>query len=829
MRQVFGVGWYRFSKTFPRRWTGYLGVVVIVGLLGGFAMASIAGARRTQASYPTFLASTNPSDLTLTVYGIGGDPGPSLVKTIRHLPGVKDVAALYSPAFAPLSPGGSPVLADLAQVTVVGSLGTMFYDQDRLTVIDGRRADPNRPDEIMLTPAAARLWDLHVGQSVPLGFKAPRFRVDARVTGIVDFNNEIVQDDIDRAFGFAVVTPALMRKAVAMAPSSALPAAYELQLEHGSGDVAAVEREIVGIIPRGYIYEFHVTSRVVTQVELAVKPESVALGAFGAIAALVCLVLGLQAVARQVGLEDEERRVMRSFGASPFVTIAGSLIGVMAAVLLGSLLAFALAVLVSPLAPLGPVRAVYPYNGIAFDWTVLGTGLGLLVLGLGAAATALAIRSAPHRAADVVRGRTRSSSIARGAEAAGLSVAGVVGVRLALEQGRGRSAVPVRSALIGTVLAVTLVVATLTFASGLGTLVSHPPLYGWNWSYTLSPTNDVPPKTLSVLERDRDVAAWSGADYTNVGIDGENVPVLLENPHPSVAPPVLSGHGLDADNQIVLGTATLAELDKHVGDTVELSLGTPRDGPFYVPPTPLVIVGTATFPAVGFSSTVADHTSMGTGALVSTGIKPTALGPGQSKDPNLLGPELVFVRLRANVSASAGLLDMERVARSADKLFAADPNGANNAVAVLGVQRPAQIVNYRSIGSTPVILAAGLALGAIVALALTLAASIRRRRRDLGLLKALGFVGRQLAAAVAWQATVISVIGAVVGIPLGIALGRELWTLFARGIDAVPDATVPVLAVVLVGIGALAFANLVAALPGRSAARTPTALALRAE
>jgi len=66
-------------------------------------------------------------------------------------------------------------------------------------------------------------------------------------------------------------------------------------------------------------------------------------------------------------------------------------------------------------------------------------------------------------------------------------------------------------------------------------------------------------------------------------------------------------------------------------------------------------------------------------------------------------------------------------------------------------------------------------------------------------------------------------------IPLGIALGRELWTLFARGIDAVPDATVPVLAVVLVGIGALAFANLVAALPGRSAARTPTALALRAE
>ncbi len=155
------------------------------------------------------------------------------------------------------------------------------------------------------------------------------------------------------------------------------------------------------------------------------------------------------------------------------------------------------------------------------------------------------------------------------------------------------------------------------------------------------------------------------------------------------------------------------------------------------------------------------------------------------------------------------------------------PSGDN--VTVLGVQRPAQIVNYRSIGSTPVILAVGLAAGAIVALGLTLAASVRRRRRDLALLKALGFTQRQLAAAVAWQATVAAVIGIIVGIPLGIVVGRQLWTLFARNLNAVPDPTVPVLSVILVGVGALVFANLVAALPGRSAARTPTALVLRAE
>jgi hypothetical protein len=59
------VTWYRFRSTFGRRCGGYLSVVVLIGLIGGIAMASIAAGRRTQSSYPTFLASTNPSDMTV--------------------------------------------------------------------------------------------------------------------------------------------------------------------------------------------------------------------------------------------------------------------------------------------------------------------------------------------------------------------------------------------------------------------------------------------------------------------------------------------------------------------------------------------------------------------------------------------------------------------------------------------------------------------------------------------------------------------------------------------------------------------------------------------
>jgi ABC-type lipoprotein release transport system permease subunit len=147
----------------------------------------------------------------------------------------------------------------------------------------------------------------------------------------------------------------------------------------------------------------------------------------------------------------------------------------------------------------------------------------------------------------------------------------------------------------------------------------------------------------------------------------------------------------------------------------------------------------------------------------------------------------------------------------------------------LSVQRPAEIVNYKSMGTMPAILAGGLAAGAAAALSLTLVASVRRRRRDFALLKTLGFTRRQLSGAVAWQASVIVVIGLAVGVPLGVAAGRWLWLLFAHQLSAVPDPTIPAGSIALAALAALILANLVAALPGRQAARTPAGLMLRAE
>jgi hypothetical protein len=51
---------YRFRACFRARWTGYLALVLLIGVVGGVAMAAVAGARRTQSSFPAYLASTNP-------------------------------------------------------------------------------------------------------------------------------------------------------------------------------------------------------------------------------------------------------------------------------------------------------------------------------------------------------------------------------------------------------------------------------------------------------------------------------------------------------------------------------------------------------------------------------------------------------------------------------------------------------------------------------------------------------------------------------------------------------------------------------------------------
>ena len=352
------------------------------------------------------------------------------------------------------------------------------------------------------------------------------------------------------------------------------------------------------------------------------------------------------------------------------------LIGFEVSILIGSLLAAVVAVALSPLSPLGPVRPVDPSGGPLLRLDRPGPRCVALVVLLSAVAALLAFSTAPHRTA--LRPRMRTTSGARVVAftaRAGLSAPGVVGVRMALEPGEGRSAVPVRSALLGSVLAVALVVTTLTFGNSLQTLVSRPALYGWNWTYILQPVGagngNVPKVTLSLFKHDRYVAAYSGASYNDIEIDGQSVPFLVENDrrgcraaHPQRpwcrrSPPGRPRGGHD-------GSAAQAP-----GEFVTVTYGSPADAPVYIPPTRLQIVGTATFPAIGFASTVSDHTSMGTGVLFSFQMLPKAFAHAinSGPDPALDGPNLALVRIRPDAPPAAALASLQRIVAASDKVF----------------------------------------------------------------------------------------------------------------------------------------------------------------
>jgi putative ABC transport system permease protein len=105
--------------------------------------------------------------------------------------------------------------------------------------------------------------------------------------------------------------------------------------------------------------------------------------------------------------------------------------------------------------------------------------------------------------------------------------------------------------------------------------------------------------------------------------------------------------------------------------------------------------------------------------------------------------------------------------------------------------------------------------------------SVSRRRREVGLLKVLGFVNRQIASSVAWQGTTLAVVGIVIGVPLGIVTGGAVWRTFAANLGAVPVSVVPIWLVVGLAAGVIVAANLLAIAPALTAARTKPGQLLR--
>jgi putative ABC transport system permease protein len=248
----------------------------------------------------------------------------------------------------------------------------------------------------------------------------------------------------------------------------------------------------------------------------------------------------------------------------------------------------------------------------------------------------------------------------------------------------------------------------------------------------------------------------------------------------------------------MLGSATLRQLRKSVGDDVTIAIGDSA--------VKARVVGRTVLPALGRVDT--RRAGLGDGVVMSAATF-TRLADG-------FHPAAVVVRLTPHAPAGAvarlrgALGDQTKFERS------------------YGPQRPADLVSGAS-GPASRLLVGLLGLAAAASLAHTLLGAVRQRRRDLAILKTLGFERRQLSRVVASLATTLLVTALVVGIPAGLVIGGWSWRLFADRLGVLPTTVVPLFAILATVPAALAAANVVAAVPAWSAARTNPAGVLRSE
>jgi hypothetical protein len=262
---------------------------------------------------------------------------------------------------------------------------------------------------------------------------------------------------------------------------------------------------------------------------------------------------------------------------------------------------------------------------------------------------------------------------------------------------------------------------------------------------------------------------------------------------PVVHPTLLGGRAPAGAGEIVLGAGILDHLDKHIGDVVT-ALG--QSGP-----QRLRIVGRATYPEMGDQGDVAHFASLTTAGLD---------------------------RLLHNPVAAVALFSVRDGVRAKT---VADRHGVGDKTETELVLpfEPRSVKNLSAAGSVPWALAGFLAALATAAVGHALVMSVRARRKDVAVLRTLGLVRRQVGLAVIVQATSTVVVGAIVGVPLGIAAGRWSWALVAAGLGVVDSPVVPALLIAATILGGALLANLLASVPAAVASRLRPAAIQRSE
>jgi|tagenome__1003787_1003787.scaffolds.fasta_scaffold20972526_2 ABC-type lipoprotein release transport system permease subunit len=793
-----------------RRWRSTVALALLVGAIGAIVLATAAGARRTDSSLQRFNTVSRSADAELS---IGANPTARDLDTFRHTPGIEAMARLRGYA---LTTTANENLALAAPIDA--AMGDVV---DRVRLIKGRPADPAAPNELTIGEALAAQLHLHVGSrfaayaatpaQVAIGLAggnpgAPAGpTVQFRIVGIV--RRPLDLGVRSSTGGVALMTPGFNRKYASRV--GVFTDVLRVKTVHGTADlprVVAAARKLWGTQPTFLVQGLGIETEGAGS---AIDVLSQSLWIFAAVMAVAGLVAIGIVLTRDIANVTVDQSTLRSLGATRVqrVLVVGSRAVVIA--IGGACVAGVGAVLASPLFPVGLARRADPDLGIHADSFVLLAGIALLGALVLAIALLAAWRATRRVSADrVARARRRTSPVVEAAARGGLRPSATNGLRMALQPGTGATAVPVRSAFAGAAFGVAGVVAVLVFSASLAHLVTTPKLSGWTWDFKIevpTPGGTVctDPNSYGIANT-AGVAAVAAVCTKSVEVDGRAVTAWgLRNLRGAVAPTLVTGRLPATPRQIALGALTMRKIGRHIGDSVTVAQ-TQEERDYE-------IVGQIALPQLGDAQPLAD------GALMTDAGITAITEAGENETHFLL---IALARGASAAPVNRRLAKIDKVAAAATD----EPQALDH-----GRAAPVEVTRLQQIHWLPTILAALLATLALLAIGHALVTSVRRRRRELALLKTMGFGHRQLRATVAWQATTLAVIGLVVGLPIGLLVGNAVWAAIAHGLGVGSNPTMPVVAVALAAVGALVLANVIAFFPARAAARIPAAVALRSE
>ena len=334
---------------------------------------------------------------------------------------------------------------------------------------------------------------------------------------------------------------------------------WAVRLRHGDADVAKLNQAI-SHTSGGRIAQAFALNEQSVNTQRSIHLQAVALWLLAGLLALTGALILSQLLLRQSFLEAVEFADLRALGMSrPQLWGVGMARAALTGVV-GAAVAVGVALLLSPLTPIGLARIAEPHPGFAADGGALLVGaaatFGLVVVTAAwptwrAARLALVARLAPTG-----NGR-RVSPVVSAAARSGAPATVTAGVRLALEPGEGRTAVPVRSTITGAAVAVAALVTALAFSASLSHLLATPRLYGAPWDARVENVGDGGVAgAVAVLKKDRRVATlaqgYTGFPVT-IGhrrVDG----IALESVRgDSLMPTPVRGRVPTAPDEIMLG------------------------------------------------------------------------------------------------------------------------------------------------------------------------------------------------------------------------------------------------------------------------------------